>query len=105
MKEYVATFDEYRNKLMGNGSPLWAAIMPACSLVLAGWPVYELLVWVVIRCWRRGSPRQKLLISGGTMLFLLLGMTPSLPASENRVSSIATSPWPGRYITIRSTSR
>ena len=47
MKEYVANFDEYRNKLMGNGSPLWAAIIAGVFMVLAAVAVYELLVWVV----------------------------------------------------------
>jgi len=47
MKEYVANFDEYRNKLMGNGSPLWAAIIAGVFMVLAAVAVYELLVWGV----------------------------------------------------------
>ena len=47
MKEYVANFDEYRNKLMGNGSPLWAAVVAGVFMVLAAVAVYELLVWVV----------------------------------------------------------
>ena len=47
MKEYVANFDEYRNKLMGNGSPLWAAIIAGVFMVLAAVAIYEGLVWVV----------------------------------------------------------
>ncbi len=47
MKEYVANFDEYKNKLMGSGSPLWAAIIAGVFMVVAAFAVYELLVWVV----------------------------------------------------------
>lgn len=47
MKEYVANFDAYRNKLMGNGSPLWAAIIAGVFMVLAAVAIYEGLVWVV----------------------------------------------------------
>jgi hypothetical protein len=47
MKEYVANFDDYRDKLMGNGSPLWAAIIAGVFMVLGAVAVYELLVWGV----------------------------------------------------------
>ncbi len=47
MKEYVADFDHYRNKLMENGSPLWAAIIAGVFTVLGAVAVYELLVLVV----------------------------------------------------------
>jgi hypothetical protein len=47
MKEYVANFDEYKNKLMGNGSPLWAAIIAGVFMVMVALAIYELLVWVV----------------------------------------------------------
>jgi hypothetical protein len=47
MKEYVANFDEYKNHLTGNGSPMWAAIVAGVLMVVVALAVYELLVWVV----------------------------------------------------------
>lgn len=59
MKEYVADFDDYRNHLMGSGSPIWAAIIAGVFMVVAVFGVYELLVWVVDKILaaldRRGS--------------------------------------------------
>jgi hypothetical protein len=47
MKEYVANFDEYKNHLIGNGSPMWAAIIAGVFMVIAALGVYEVLVWGV----------------------------------------------------------
>jgi len=47
MKEYVANFDEYKKQLMGNDSPMWAAVIAGVFMVVAAFAVYELLVWVV----------------------------------------------------------
>ena len=47
MKEYVASFDEYKRHLMGNDSPMWAAVIAGVFMVVAALAVYELLVWVV----------------------------------------------------------
>jgi len=47
MKEYVANFDEYKKHLMGNDSPMWAAVIAGVFMVVAAFAVYELLVWVV----------------------------------------------------------
>ncbi len=35
MKEYVANFDEYKNRLMGNESPIWAAVVAGVFMVVA----------------------------------------------------------------------
>jgi hypothetical protein len=47
MKEYVANFEKYRNNLLGNESPIWAAVVAGVFIVVAAFAVYELLVWVV----------------------------------------------------------
>jgi predicted Na+-dependent transporter len=47
MKEYVGNFDDYKNKLLGNGSPLWAAIVAGVLMVVVAFAIYELLVWLV----------------------------------------------------------
>jgi len=47
IKEYVANFDEYKKHLLGNDSPMWAAVIAGVFMVVAAFAVYELLVWVV----------------------------------------------------------
>jgi hypothetical protein len=47
MKEYVADFDEYKNHLIGNDSPIWAAIIAGVFMVIAALGLYELLAWGV----------------------------------------------------------
>ena len=49
MKEYVANFESYKNHLIGNDGPMWAAFVAGVLMVVVAFGVYELLVWVVDR--------------------------------------------------------
>jgi len=60
MKEYVANFENYKNHLIGNATPIWAAILAGVFMVVVTFAIYELLVWVVDKLLaaldRRASP-------------------------------------------------
>ena len=49
MKEYVANFENYKNHLIGDATPIWAAILAGVFMVVVTFAIYELLVWVVDR--------------------------------------------------------